>query len=157
MKALSIRQPWAWLIVRPDLVGAARAAAIAAGELKDIENRGWPTKYRGRVLIHAAKGMTRAEYEDGQDPLWSSGGPSIELPAFEQLERGGIVGVTTIDACIAPRDRTSLWHMGSAFGFHLFDTKPLPFIPCKGALGIFNVPADVAAQLRQMHELGEIA
>lgn len=30
MKALSIRQPWAWLIVRPDLVGAARAAALAA-------------------------------------------------------------------------------------------------------------------------------
>jgi len=157
MKALSIRQPWAWLIVRPDLTGAARAAAVASGELKDIENRGWPTKCRGRVLIHAAKGMTRAEYEDGQDPLWSSGGPTIELPPLEQLERGGIVGVTTIDACVSPADRTSLWHMGSAFGFRLIDTKPLPFIPCRGALGFFNVPADVAAQLRQMHDLGAIA
>lgn len=157
MKALSVRQPWAWLIVRPDLAGAARNAAIAAGELKDIENRCWPTKYRGRVLIHAAKGMTRAEYEDGQDPLWSSGGPRIDLPPFEQLERGGIVGVTTIDACISPPDRTSLWHMGSAYGLHLVDTKPLPFIPCKGALRFFNVPAEVAEQLRQMHEFGAIA
>ena len=38
MKALSIRQPWAELIV--------------AG-LKDIENRTWRTDYRGPVLIHA--------------------------------------------------------------------------------------------------------
>lgn len=156
MKALSIRQPWAWLIVRPDLAGVARDAAAASGALKDIENRGWPTRFRGRVLIHAAKGMTRAEYEDGQDPLWSSGGPTIELPPFEQLERGGIVGVTTIDACIAPANRTSLWHMGSAYGFHLVDTKPLPFVPCKGARGFFNVSGDVAIQLRQMHELGSI-
>lgn len=40
MKALSIRQPWAWMILH-------------AG--KDIENREWPTRFRGRVLIHASK------------------------------------------------------------------------------------------------------
>jgi hypothetical protein len=51
MKALSIRQPWAWLILH-------------AG--KDIENRDWPTRFRGRFLIHAAKGMTRDEYENGR-------------------------------------------------------------------------------------------
>ena len=39
MKALSIRQPWAWLILHGG---------------KDIENRTWATKLRGRVLIHAA-------------------------------------------------------------------------------------------------------
>ena len=38
MKALSVRQPWAELIV--------------AG-LKDVENRTWRTDYRGPVLIHA--------------------------------------------------------------------------------------------------------
>lgn len=157
MKALSIRQPWAWLIVRPDLTDSSRAAAIASGELKDIENRTWPTRVRGRVLIHASKSMTRAEYEEAQDPLWSSGGPTIKLPPFDQLQRGGIVGVTTIDACIHPADRTSLWHMNGAYGFHLFNTKPVPFIPCKGALQFFDVPPDVAVQLRQMHELGAIA
>ena len=36
---LSIRQPWAWLI---------------AHGWKNIENRTWPTGYRGRFLIHAA-------------------------------------------------------------------------------------------------------
>ena len=39
MIAITIKQPWAYL--------------IAAG-IKDIENRTWPTKFRGRVLVHAA-------------------------------------------------------------------------------------------------------
>lgn len=47
MKALSIRQPWAWLIVHGG---------------KDIENRSWHTKFRGRFLVHAAKGMTSNEF-----------------------------------------------------------------------------------------------
>ena len=38
--ALTICQPWAW--------------AIAAG-YKLVENRSWPTKYRGPLLIHAGK------------------------------------------------------------------------------------------------------
>jgi len=38
--AISIRQPWAHLI-------------LTAG--KDIENRSWPTQQRGRVLIHAGR------------------------------------------------------------------------------------------------------
>lgn len=40
MKAITIKQPWASLIV---------------DGIKDIENRTWPTKFRGRVLIHSAK------------------------------------------------------------------------------------------------------
>lgn len=48
MKALSIRQPWAWAIVN-------------AG--KRVENRTWETRYRGPILIHAAKGVTKREYE----------------------------------------------------------------------------------------------
>ena len=37
MKAISIRQPWAWLIVQG---------------YKDIKNRTWAAKYRGPILIH---------------------------------------------------------------------------------------------------------
>jgi hypothetical protein len=40
MKVLSIRQPWAFLIVNGH---------------KNIENRDWLTAYRGPVLIHAGK------------------------------------------------------------------------------------------------------
>lgn len=49
MKALSIRQPWAWAILHTG---------------KSVENRDWYTEYRGRVLLHASKGCTRAEYGD---------------------------------------------------------------------------------------------
>jgi hypothetical protein len=152
VKALSIRQPWAWLIVRPDLTEEDdRAVAYASGELKDIENRTWPTKFRGRVLIHASKGMTKQEYEDAEDPLWASRGPTIELPPFGELQRGGIVGVATIDACVPSIERQSRWHIEGCFGFRLIHVKPLPFLECKGALGFFDVPHDVAAKLRELH------
>lgn len=123
MIALSIRQPWAWHILNSG---------------KDIENRDWPTRFRGRVLIHASKGMTRAEYEDGQDPLWAHAGPTIELPPIERLERGGIVGSVEIVDCVMASD--SPWFCGR-FGFVLRDPQPLPFVPWKGRLGFFDVPA----------------
>ena len=37
-KAISIKQPWSFLI---------------ASGIKDVENRTWQTKFRGRVLLHA--------------------------------------------------------------------------------------------------------
>jgi hypothetical protein len=145
MKALSIRQPWAWLIVNG---------------YKDIENRSWPTKFRGRALIHASKGMTRAEYDDVEDYLMFGAAPSmaaINLPARESLERGGIVGVATITDCVPPARNTSPWHIEGAFGFQIADARLLPFVECKGALGFFDVPHDVASKLREMHAEGVLA
>ncbi|MFD1557036.1 ASCH domain-containing protein [Paraburkholderia silviterrae] len=156
MKAISIRQPWAWLIVRPDLIGVARAAAIEARDLKDIENRTWPTRLRGRFLIHASKGMTRAEYDDVEAFL-DYFAIDIALPGHGKLDRGGIIGAATITDCIPSARRTSRWHMDGQWGFQLEDVKPVPFVECKGALLFFDVPEDVATKLRQMHELGAIA
>lgn len=119
MKALSVRQPWAWLIVNG---------------FKPIENRDWPTKVRGRVLVHASKGMTRSEYEYVAGFAHYHG---ITLPAFEDLERGGIVGITTITDCVSSSE--SPWFFGR-FGFELADSRPLPFTPMKGRLGFFDVP-----------------
>lgn len=139
MLTLSIRQPWAWLIVRPDITGPReRAAAMLDGRIKTVENRTWPTRYRGSILIHASKGMTRAQYEDAEDPLWASRGPTIELPAFEDLQRGGIVGRARIVDCVT--SHASPWFFGP-FGFVLDDIEPLPFRPCRGALGFFKVEA----------------
>jgi hypothetical protein len=139
MKALSIRQPWAWLIVNG---------------YKTIENRTWPTKFRGRVLIHASKGMTHDEYDDVEDYLMFSESTAIQairLPAFTALDRGGIVGVATITDCIPSARRYSSWHMEDQFGFEMCDAKPIPFVECKGALGFFNVPSEVAETLRTWH------
>lgn len=63
MKALSIRQPWTWLITRPYIEGAAaREAAHIAHSIKPVENRSWETFYRRPLAIHANQGMTHAEY-----------------------------------------------------------------------------------------------
>lgn len=137
MKAISIRQPWAWLIVRPDITDpAARAAAFAAGEIKDIENRDWPTKVRGRVLVHASKGMTEAEYEHGVDAGIVCGCNLRQMPDWKRMERGGIVGSVEIVDCV--RQSKSRWFVGD-YGFVLRDPMPQPFVPVRGQLGFFEV------------------
>lgn len=119
--ALSIRQPWAWLIVNGH---------------KDIENREWPTRFRGHFLVHAGKGMTRAEYEGAVDTIDYVGRKDIVLPPFEALERGGIVGEAEIVGCVLISE--SKWFFGR-YGFQIAHGKPLPFRPCKGSLGFFKV------------------
>jgi hypothetical protein len=122
MKALSIRQPWAWLIVNGH---------------KDIENRTWPTNFRGPVLIHAAKGMTLSEYNEAYSIAAENG---VTIPPKHELQRGGIVGHATITGCESGtrEENLSPWYFGP-FGFVLSDAKPLPFEPCRGALGFFEV------------------
>jgi hypothetical protein len=120
MKALSIRQPWAHLIVH-------------AG--KDIENRDWFTRLRGRILVHAAKGMTRDEYADVREFCDRSGNAIV--PDFDALQRGGVIGSVEIVDCVEHSE--SRWFFGR-YGFVLRDPRPLPFIPYKGSLGFFEVP-----------------
>lgn len=124
MRALSIRQPWTWLILH-------------AG--KDIENREWSTRVRGRILIHVGKGMTRDEYEDALDFAAHAvdDRSRIEVPLYEELERGGIVGSVEIIDCVTRSD--SPWFCGT-YGFVLRDPRILPFRPWRGELGFFNVP-----------------
>jgi hypothetical protein len=132
MKAIAIRQPWAWLILN-------------AG--KDIENRDWPTQLRGRVLVHASKGMTRDEYEDALATAHAISRihpfpAGLALPAFDELPRGGIVGSVEIIDCV--RESTSPWFFGE-YGFALASPRPLPFQPYRGALGFFDVSLPIAA------------
>jgi hypothetical protein len=130
---ISIRQPWVWAI-------------FFAG--KEIENRDWPTKVRGRVLVHASAGMTRLEWSDfltvahgiSYERPFPSG---LALPAYEELPRGCIFGSVTITNCVEAHD--SPWFFGR-YGFVLADPKPLPKpIPYKGKLGFFPVPASALA------------
>lgn len=141
VKALSIRQPWAWLIVRPDLVGQEeRAAALLDGKIKIIENRNWQTNFRGRFLVHAAKGMTRAEYESCSRYALERG---VFVPPMAELDRGGVVGAARITGCVdsycVRRPDQSRWFLGE-FGFVIEDAEPLQFSAVKGSLGFFNVP-----------------
>lgn len=113
MKALSIRQPWAWLIVHGG---------------KNIENRTWATKYRGPVLIHAGKKIDTAAYNRLADE-------GIGLPPIDELETGGIVGKCEIVDCV--NHSTSPWFSGP-WGFELRSQRPVKFWPCCGRLYFFE-------------------
>lgn len=122
MKALSIRQPWAWLIIHGG---------------KDIENRNWRTEFRGKFLIHAAKGCTKDEYEN---VAYFAKGLGILIPSMKDLNRGGIIGTAEITDCVRRSD--SPWFFGK-FGFTLSNAKPIPFVEYKGQLGFFNIDVSV--------------
>jgi hypothetical protein len=83
LKAITVKPVWAWAI-------------IYAG--KNIENRSWRTNIRGLIAIHASKNLTRREYEESKKLLprrWRN-----ELPAYENLSRGVIIGVVELVDCV---------------------------------------------------------
>lgn len=130
MKALSIRQPWAWAIFH-------------AG--KDVENRDWSTRLRGRIAIHAAKGMTDDEYWNARLIIGSCTDLQIYPPKKSELARGAIIGTVEIVDCVSRSG--SPWFFGE-YGFVLRNPIALPEpIECKGALGFWDVPEDVACRL----------
>lgn len=123
--ALSIRQPWAWLIVNG---------------YKDIENRSWPTVFRGPFAVHAGQTMARRYYDETVASLRAAGICPSDIPPYEALDRGGIVGVARIVDCVEHSD--SPWKHSDGYGFVLSDGRPVPFIPWPGRLGFFNLPRE---------------
>src|SRR5215472_11289808 len=113
MKILSIRQPWAHLITRGS---------------KNIENRSWPTNYRGPVLIHASLKIDKQPCVDhGLDPT--------------KLEIGGVVGIAEIVDCVTTH--RSRWFEG-LYGFVLKNRRGLQFCEMDGRFG-FEGRAKTAA------------
>ncbi len=123
MKALSVRQPFAYLIVHG---------------VKTIENRTWPTAFRGRIYIHASKSF---DY-DGFNWLCRNyqliGHLDPEVwAALALYPPQGIVGEVDIVDCITQSDNP--WFTGK-FGWVL--SHPVAYdqpIPYKGKLGLFEV------------------
>lgn len=140
MKALSIRQPWAWLIVHGG---------------KDIENRTWSTRYRGPVLIHAAKGMTNTEWSDAWAFAHGTGASVKALAAGvtrDTIERGGFIGIADLTDCRGPAQaHQSRWHMQGCFGFLLANVRSIPLTPYRGALGLFDVPEGIVTMPEGAH------
>ncbi|MGI6375172.1 MAG: ASCH domain-containing protein [Anaerolineae bacterium] len=123
MKAISIHQPWADLIVLGD---------------KDIENRSWTTRHRGRVLIHAGLTVERDAVADLQ--AWAREN-DWEYP--DQPDTGCLLGFVTLADVVTESD--SGWFNGP-FGWVL--TEPHYFqepVPYRGRLGLFEVPDELVA------------
>lgn len=121
MIALSIKQPWAWLIVEG---------------WKGIENRDWPApkQHLGRnVLIHASKSKVRKEWDEACEFALKAG--ATMLPDFAEVDRGGIVGMVKLSRCVTKS--SSPWFVGR-FGHVFTDPYPMPFMPCIGQTGYFT-------------------
>lgn len=133
MRALTIRQPWAWAILH-------------AG--KRLENRSWrpPNAVAGQTIaIHAGRAI------DAQAVLPLG----VTAPGSEQFALGAVVGtarvVTYSDGAEAPWIDQVLWWRGPV-AWLLADVRVLPVpVPCRGAQGLWTLPADVeAAVLAQL-------
>jgi activating signal cointegrator 1 len=126
MKALSLTQPW--------------ATAMALG-IKQWETRGWPTRYRGPIAIHAAKGFPRyaREFAEVEHTLGRIPSP---------LPFGAIVALGQLVECARAEDvYTSVTALERLYGnyeagryaWRISGIVALPEpIPAKGALGLWE-------------------
>jgi ASCH domain len=127
--ALSVRQPWAGLLV--------------AGR-KTVEVRRWATARRGRVLIHAAR------LADPRPEAWAR--VSDELRPLTRLA-GGIIGEGELTGCLAYRDAAGFeadvrrhlnephWFQPPVlYGFTFHGLRPITFRPLPGNVRFFSVP-----------------
>jgi hypothetical protein len=142
MKAISLLQPWATLMV----IGA-----------KKVETRSWNTKYRGPLLIHASKGFP----PDCRN-ICSTYPFRLFVPDWEALPRGAIIGIVNLKGT-GPTERfkAAEWEgqlnipnivQELAFGdygrgrYGLYCEDAVKFdtpIPYKGALSIWDFPDEI--------------
>ena len=142
MKVLSIRQPWAWLIMTG---------------LKDVENRTWNTDFRGRFAIHASKKFDwdalivllkkRVPSWITQSMIAHLGLELAETPEKSKVtesldEFGVILGEITLVDCT--KRNSSVWCDSGLYHFLL--KNPIPFrknIAAAGKLGFWNFERNV--------------
>ncbi len=120
MKVLSLKQPWAELILQGK---------------KRIETRKWNTKFRGEFLIHASKTLDKDKIK--------------ELNWENELETGKIVGSAFLSSVIVYDSEERFKqdynkHMSKNFknptyGFVLESVQRIHSYPLKGKLGFFEV------------------
>jgi hypothetical protein len=133
MKALTTRQPWAWAIVMG---------------FKPLENRSRPFNHRGPLLIHASLAEETHMVEDMLFLAARQTGTDVALlrNAYrQQAHKGAILGAVTVKGCVT-------WHASEwFFGPHALvlerPSRARRPVPCRGALGLWQVPADVMAAL----------
>lgn len=114
MKALSVRQPWAWLI---------------GHGYKPVENRSWRTSYRGPLYIHASSRLD-PDFKPIREFCLSLG---IDLPISFDL--GGLVAQVELVDCVIQHDSP---FFSGPYGFVFKNARLIPFQPCKGQLSFFT-------------------
>jgi hypothetical protein len=135
VKALTVKNPWAWAIIHGG---------------KDVENRSRPTKYQGQLFIHAGKGWSHEGQEFLQQKRTPFGFQAFPLDEWQKPNLiGKVIGsVDVVDChhaseCQARDDVDNLcseWAIADSYHWVLANPEPLalPF-PMKGKLGIWNM------------------
>ena len=124
-RAIAIRQPFAWPVIHGG---------------KDVEN--WSASARRlfepavgeRVLIHASKVMTAAEYENATAFMARIG---VRCPQREALRFGGVIGSVFVRDIVTRSD--SPWFRKGATALVFTDARAEPFMPMHGQTGLFWV------------------
>ncbi len=143
--ALSVKQPWAALLVTG---------------LKTVEVRVWSTARRGRILIHAARAPDPSAY------AWSLVPPELRKTAGLL---GGIIGAGRLTDCLAyrtsedfaadqPRHRNDpTWFRPPVlYGFAFADLAPLPFRKYPGWMRFFPVNERIPTRSTSLPEQKEL-
>lgn len=131
MLALSLSRPWDYLILHPPF--------------KDVENRDWPTRYRGRIYVHRAKSVDAGGWRWIRDHAVQLGIEPHSLQLMAELchtspypmQTSGIVGEVDIVDCVTRS--CSPWFFGP-YGFILANPQRYANpMPCRGMPGLFKV------------------
>jgi hypothetical protein len=129
LPVISVRQPYAWLIVQG---------------IKDLENRSWRTHYRGPLLIHAS--TNRVDLTETVFARYGARG-RIRMPRPENYEVGGVIGYVEVVDCV--RHSASVWKNPGGWGWILARARPLKFRRCQGAVGFFRPKWTMMTPLRK--------
>jgi hypothetical protein len=131
MKAISLWQPWASL--------------IALG-FKKIETRSWAPKYRGPILICAAKKIIGWPSMEIQGVFDGTAFQPSDLPLGKIVCKAKLVSCTRIFIHNRPDypERAFGDYSSGRFMWKFEDIEPIiPPIPIKGRQGLFNVPDEL--------------
>lgn len=119
MKAISIKQPWAWMIFHG----------------KPVENRSWPSPYRGPLLIHAS-----LSYDISGAAWLREQGIKIPERTREGYPFGAIIGQVNMVDCVTSHPSPFFFGpYGHVYADPAMFKKPIPY---KGQRLIFDVPQE---------------
>lgn len=133
MKIISVKQPWASLIIH-----GARNIRTGTIEFKNIENRDWRTHHRGPTIIHASQ-------NDDREATAEELRRSFDVLMPKSMSRGGVIGIVDIIDCVD--DHPSKWFSGE-YGFVLKNPRRLQFQRWLGQLGIREAPRELLSKLK---------
>ena len=128
MKALTLTQPWASL--------------VASGR-KQVETRSWYSSYRGPLYIHAAKRFPTSAKRFAAE---LSGNPATVryMPLGAIVARCYLLDCRTVEHVqVTEQERKYGDYSPGRYAWILTNIEWLEPTPCKGALGLWNVPAEV--------------